>query len=97
MGKNTKQSVSWGDSAKNRFIKQHGSVEDIPEGDAHAVPVYDDPTFVPPSSAEETKTAMDSLEEKVKALKEPEKPKVVAKPVSPTKPKTDNFYDEWID
>jgi hypothetical protein len=76
----------WSDTAKQRFIKQHGSVDDIPEGDAHAVPVYDDPTLTPPPSAEESKSAIESLEKKLETLKEQKEPQ-------PTeKPKKDNFY-----
>lgn len=81
----------WFTTFKNRFIKQHGSVDEIPEGDAHAVPKYDDPTLITPRSPEETKAALDSLEEKLTKLKNQ------GKPVVPPQPKGTNFYDEWID
>ena len=81
----------WSTTAKNRFIKQHGSVDEIPEDDAHAVPVYDDPTYVPPPSPEETKVALDSLAAKLKQLKDQGKPQL------PPQPKGENFYDEWVD
>lgn len=89
-----KDSKIWGDAAKNRFIKQHGSVEDIPEGDAHAVPKYTDPTLNIRSTPEETKTAADKLEEQIKVLKDPPKPP----PAQTTqKPQKKGFYDDWID
>jgi hypothetical protein len=88
---NSKKGETWSETAKKRFIKQHGSIDEIPEGDAHAVPKYDDPTYSPPPSVEESKAAMDSLEEKLKELKEKGKTPV------PDQPKGKNFYDEWID
>jgi hypothetical protein len=91
----------WSDTAKNRFIKQHGSVDDIPEGDAHAVRVYESPAQPPQPSPEEQKAAEENLEAQIKALKgEPiqtlDKKEQVQSPLPP-KPKGNNFYDEWVD
>ena len=84
----------WSDTAKNRFIKQHGSVDDIPEGDAHAVPVYNSPVQPPPVTPEEQKAAEEKLTEQINALKnqntKPEEP-------VPAEKKGSNFYDEWVD
>lgn len=87
----SKKSVNWSNTAKQRFIKQHGDIYHIPEGDAHAIPKYDDPLHRDPPTPEEIKTATDSLEEKIKKLKDQGSVPV------PPEPKGTGFYDEWID
>ena len=86
-----KKGELWSNTAKGRFIKQHGSVDEIPEGDAHAVPVYNDPLQLPSASPEEKKAAEEKLEEQIKSLKAQ-----IGSPVPPQQ-KGNNFYDEWID
>lgn len=95
-GASAQKSKLWGDAAKNRFIKQHGSVEEIPEGDAHAVPIYNSPVQPPPVSPEEQQAAEKKLEEQINALKNPQTPSKNVTPLPP-EPKGNNFYDEWID
>lgn len=92
------QSDSWNGLAKDRFIKQHGDVDHLPEGDAHAVKTFDDFSLKhPAASQEETDQALSSLESQIKVLKEKEKNRPVQPPPpAQTKPK-DDFYDDWLD
>lgn len=91
MSNSAKQSVTWGDTAKKRFIKQHGSIDDIPEGDAHAIPKYNSPIEKAKPTPEEAKAAEDSLNKKISELKnKPGEPKTQAK-------KDESFYDSWDD
>jgi hypothetical protein len=86
-----KKSVTWGDTQKQRFIKQHGSVDEIPDGDAHQIPKYESPVDKQRPSDEETKAAEDVLQKKLEALQNQGK-----QPVKPEK-KGEGFYDEWED
>ena len=91
MSKKNKISSTWSDTQKQRFIKQHGSIDEIPEGDAHAIPTYESPVDKKPPSAEETKAVEEELRKKLEALQKQDKG-----PVKEEK-KGNNFYDEWDD
>lgn len=91
--KRAEKSTSWNEAAKQRFLKQHGTldVHELPDTDAHAIKEYKDPTYFPPASPEETKAAEDALKEKIAKLKDQGQTPV------PKKSTDGNFYDEWID
>src|SRR5271154_2781262 len=67
----SKKGSVWHDFADKRFIKQHGGY-DIPEGDNHAIPKYNDPVTAPTTTPEETNATLSDLEKQIKQLKENE-------------------------
>jgi hypothetical protein len=83
--------MTWGDMQKQRFIKQHGSVDVIPDGDAHSIPKYENPLDRHQPTPEEIKAAQDTLNKKIEALQNKDK-----EPVKEEK-KGENFYDQWED
>lgn len=77
----------WGDKAKQRFLKQHGTldVHELPESDAHAIkPIYT-PIDQTPVSPEEQKAAEELLERHIKELQHPQRTEP-EKTESPEKP-----------
>lgn len=96
MSSKVNSGVTWSTTAKNRFIKQHGSVDQIPEGDAHAVPIYTNPVQPPTPTLEEEKAAEEKLAAQINELKNQNQQTIPNQPIPP-EPKGNNFYDEWID
>lgn len=95
--KQLKSGSAWNQVAKDRFIKQHGDVDHIPEGDNHSVPVQHFGPQIPHHSEEEMKIAVSSLEDQIKQLQQQdeEKKQMQAQKQAEQKPK-DDFYDDWL-
>lgn len=93
-----KSGAAWNQMAQDRFIKQHGSVDHIPEGDNHAVPVFDEGPTIPKPTEEEMHSAVSSLEEQINKLKDADKNRPVSpSPAPKNEPVKDDFYDDWIE
>ena len=67
----SKRGSVWHDFADKRFRKQHGGY-DIPEGDNHAIPKYNDPIRASTMTPEEINSTLSDLEKEIKQLKENE-------------------------
>ncbi len=67
-----KKASLWSKLTNTRIVKQHGGL-DIPEGDLHAIPKYDNPVLGKESSPEETKEVLTDLEKEIQLLKEKDK------------------------
>lgn len=65
-----KKGSLWHEVANRRFIKQHGGVDELPEGDLHAIATYHSPVVAPPTTPEETNAAISDLENQIHHLKE---------------------------
>ena len=92
--KELNDSRSWSKLTKERFIKQHGDVEHIPEGDNHAVPQHFDGPQIPQHNPQELQDAVGNLEDQIRQLQEKEKNMPPPAP-KPEKVK-DDFYDDWL-
>jgi len=70
--KASKKGRIWNDIASGRIVKQHGGYE-IPEGDLHAIPKYDNPVQAKRASREEIHEALTDLEKEISELKSKER------------------------
>ncbi|HWY78970.1 MAG TPA: hypothetical protein VNW29_01290 [Candidatus Sulfotelmatobacter sp.] len=67
-----KKGSLWNQLTNKRIIKQHGGF-DIPEGDLHAIPKYENPVYQQQETSEATNAMLSDLEKEIQQLKEKDK------------------------
>ncbi len=86
---------TWHSVGQDRAHKQHP--HGINEGDSHHIKRFDSGLHLPVPNAEETKTEIDSLEERIKQMQAEKAHEVSPQPQQPQKNQYDeDVYDEWF-